>query len=347
MRQLIIFNLETDSNSKLLGASIDWINSFRSHFQVTDLVSTHVGNTSGLEGIRITELGGGTPKAKIFALFKLMKIGIRIVHHREEYFAFHHMSPRTAVFPGIILKMFGVSQGLWYSHAARPLSLKISRFLVDWIFSSESNSLPFKTKKARFVGHGISLDRFNPNSGNNDEERDNSVLFVGRIAKVKRIENIIVELGKTTRKPKLTLVGPRPDINYIRKLDNLALSHSIEVRYLDSMEYGEVPEVMRKYKYFYTGTENSVDKAALEAAICGCLVLSTYSGTLELTGMKREWMNLYSKVPGSIHDQINQLDILAIRQVREMQKRITQFAGQNNDLKGTICKIAAIMQDEQ
>lgn len=342
MKKLVIFNLQTDSSSVVLGASIDWINELRNHFAVTDVVSTHVGPHDGLDNLRIIEIGGGSIWYKLIALIRLLRFSIYLIPRRNEYLVFHHMSPRTAVFPGILFKIFGIPQGLWYSHSSRPISLQIAARIVNWIFSSEADSLPLKSRKAYFVGHGISLNRFNASRPILD--RDLSILFLGRLSKIKNLDNLVNAVAKLKNRITVVLVGPQSDKRFAENLKQLASRQNVRLEIEDAIGYNQVNRKMNQFKYFYSGMKNSVDKSALEAAISGCLVISTENGTLHLSGMRKAWDEFQLAIPNSIQGQIMQLEGLKNQDISLFQQIAQADAISKNGIEKTIHQIAKIMK---
>jgi len=345
MKKLVIFNLRTDPASSVLGASIDWIEAFRDHFLVTDVVSTHVGKDVQLKNVRILELGGGSTRARIRAILMLFKFGIYLIVRRKEYLVFHHMSPRTAVFPGILFMIFGIPQGLWYSHSSRPLALRLSARIVDFIFSSEENSLPLKVQNTHFVGHGISLKRFGTNQPLGS--RTWAILFVGRISPIKKLTHLIDEVALLGKKLPIMLIGPQSDMKYIEELKNCASAQNVSLTIDKPVNYDDVHSVMKKFKYFYSGMRNSVDKSALEAAMSGCLVLTIDSGTQDLSGMKRVWEKFVSSDISTIHNQIELLESLEEREIKVLQETVRNESIRRNSLEDTIARIASIMMASQ
>lgn len=341
MKKLVIFNLRTDESSDVLGAAIDWIKEFEENFIVTDVVSTHVGVHSINPKIKVLEIGGGNFVSRIRALFRLIIFAVRIIRHKNQYFVFHHMSPRTAVFPGILFRINRIPQGLWYSHSTKPLSLKLSVRIVTWIFSSEPNSFPIKNCHTNFVGHGISLKRFGVEE--NERTRNEGVLFVGRISPIKNLISVIEQISILEEKPRLTLIGPQHDVAYVEALKQTAQSLNVELSIEKPITYEEVNSRMLQYKFFYSGMNNSVDKSALEAAISGCLILSTDDGTLELSGMKRAWDVFFPERPKIIADQISILTRLSKQEYLDFRRIVMNEAARRNSLENTIKKIADVM----
>ena len=344
MNKLVIFNLQTDANSSVLAASIDWIEEFRNHFSVTDVVSTHVGKTTEVKNVRLLEIGGGSQWARIVAVLILTRFALYLIPRRKNCLIFHHMSPRTAVFPGILFKAFRIPQGLWYSHSSKPYSLMISARIVDFIFSSEKNSLPVQSSNAHYVGHGISLKRFGVSQPVTN--RKNAVLFIGRISPIKNIFALIDEVSLLDSKIPIKLIGPQFDSKYAKELLRYATEKGIPLSIDDSVTYDKVPFIMSQYKYFYSGMKLSVDKSSLEAAISGCFVLTTDLGTQKLSGMRKLWEMNTPRDLDSIHKQIQFLETISARELNDFQGLVRNEAIIRNSLEKTILKMASLMKSK-
>lgn len=345
MKKLVIFNLRVDPSSPILGASIDWIEGFKNHFEITDVVSTYVDKNFRLENTRILEIGGGSLGARFLAILKLFKFALFLIPKRKEYVVFHHMSPRTAVFPGILFKVFGINQGLWYSHSSRPLALKLAIRIVDYIFSSEKNSFPITSFKAHFVGHGISLKKFG--DVQLTKRRSSSVLFLGRLSRIKNLHKLIDAVAMLEEKIPITLIGPQSDKEYLEELEKSASKKNVTLIIKDSVNHDEVSQNMQQFKYFYSGMEKSVDKSALEAAISGCLVLTTDLGTQDLSGMKEVWDNCATIDFQTVDKQIEFLENLGQKELASLQEIVRSEAIAKNNLEKNISQICAIMESER
>lgn len=344
MRKLLIFNLETDSESPVLAVGIDWILNLSRQFDSVEVWSTHVGEKSELGNMKVEEIGGGSLVKRLRAISRLARLSLRIVRNRNDFFVFHHMSPRTAIFPGIPFRMIGIAQGLWYSHASNPISLRIATLTVNHIFTSTRQSFPIHSKKVLYVGHGIPVEKFIDTE--QCHNRKKAILYLGRISPVKQLESLVQEMSKI--KPPLPIVffGSENDSEYAQLLRSLAENERINLTINNSVKYIEVPKLMSSFKYFYSGTKGSVDKAALEAALAGCLILSSERITLDLTGMSAGWRHIGQIPPKHIADQIRLLEALEGPELSRLKERVIQECHRKNNLKNTTTKIAEVLKSK-
>ena len=343
MKKLAIFNLETNSDSPVLAVGVDWILELSKYFSTTEVASTYVGETKYLGNIRVFELGGGSTGKRLRALTRLIRFSIPIILSKDDYTIFHHMSPRTAVFPGAIFRLMGIPQGLWYSHASKPLSLKVAVHTVNRIFTSAQQTMPISSPKNTFVGHGIPIKRFTELY--QEFTQKNCVLFVGRINPVKRLDFLVSEVSRLEQRIPIVCIGPEFNGEYAQHLRTLAHQKKVDLTIKPSVYYQEVPQIMSCYKYFYSGTKGSVDKVALEASLSGCLILTTEEITLKLSGMDRVWKAIGQRPPQTIGNQIKLLAEIGTTELKSLHHLLIEECRKKNDLSKTIFKIVKIMEE--
>ena len=335
---LYIFNLATDSKHPSLAFTIDWISEFSKSFDRVKVFSTKVGTYKFQDNVEIRELGGGSSKKRFIALMRLFKTFLNVFSERENAVVFHHQSPRTSLFPGLLFRLIGVPQILWYSHSAIPISLKFGARIVNGVVSSEPNSISLKSNRIQYIGHGISPLRFNREI--RESRIENEILYVGRIDPIKHLEEIINSVALSGEMLAVRLVGPTSYSNYGNKLKVLAARLNIPLEIQSFIEYSQVPNLFSRYSFVYSGMRNSVDKTSLEATMSGCLVITTDEGTLQLSGMREAWLQFHNQIPNDLSSQIRVLKSLN----PEIRKKMSQVARDvnlnQNSLEVTVGRIS-------
>ena len=333
---LVIFNLKTDRNDPLLAFTITWINEFASKVDQVWVYSTHIGEYNLANNVKLYELGGGSIHSRFLALCKLFRVGLQVVKKRRNAIVFHHMSIKTASILGIFFKMFLIPQALWYSHSNVTLELKMAAHFVDLIFSSTPHSLPIKTKKGQFIGHGIDTTSFQEFS---NKKRLDDILSLGRISHIKNNEALIYALANTNRKNRTVhLVGPLlTDTSYLVNLIKYGKDLGVAVEYLGSISHEEIPNLVQNYSICYTGNPNTVDKSVIEGAMGGCFTLASQEFILEQTGTK-EILNMSGiEFTNDISEQIEIFDKLANR--NDLRIALSKIAKEKNDIRNLATKI--------
>ena len=341
---LIIYNLETDKNSVVLSHTHDWIKSFALQIENVEVYSTHLGSTDLPSNVTLRETGGGTFNSRIKAILILFVSFLKIINNRKNTIVFHHMSPRTAVFPGLFFRLFAVKQALWYSHKSKPISLLLGSIIVNNVVSSIEGTIPISKAKNRYLGHGIDVSNAKKILDKASDNRS-ELVFLGRISPVKNLEKILDGIACSTNpKIKLTFAGPTvKDSDYSNLLTKRAKALNLNLRIIDPITHSGALEFLSGFSYFYSGMENSVDKSSLEAASVGCLILTTDKATLELTGMASFWNLQNTSAPKSVSEQIDYFESLKDDEISNVRTIIHKFVIESSDIKNTTTKILQIL----
>jgi len=334
---LYLFNLKTDYEDPILSFAIEWIEEFAKNFKEVKVFTTHKGKNEVGPNVKVFELGGGSFLNRAKAVIRLYGALYQILTEPQKPIVFHHMSVHTVTVLGLPLKLAGIKQGMWYSHSAKNLELVFASWCVTKIFSSSPAAFPIQSKKAEFIGHGIKTSDFaqsKPRSG----DEDFKVISVGRITPIKSLEKIIEAVhGSNFPNKKVTFLGPtsEKDLNYREKLIMIGKTLDVEIEFQDSVLRNLVPRVLEEYGLFYTGTPGSTDKAAIEAAIAGCYVLTNNLDTQRLLGMSDLWERNLLASP-SLNMQLEFIANRPRELIAEDRLRISSVAAKNNDLSKVV-----------
>ena len=340
MKTLIIYNLETDLDSQVLAAAHDWIEAFASQVDKVFVYSTHVGRTNLPSNVVVKELGGGTFLKRLVGLFRVYKSFVTSLKFRSNVCVFHHMSPRTLLIVGTLYKVAGIKQGLWYSHSKKSPSLKYSQGLANKIFTSTPSAIPIANGRVRYVGHGIKSKSLLGALDNSKVKRE-GILALGRIVPVKNIEAVISAVSESKYKDlKLTCIGPySPEGQYVKFISDFAVSQQVELRLEQALPYSKIPQALVGFKFIFTGTPRSVDKAVIEGAMSGCFVLAGEKDILKMTGMLEVWRDLgYSDFP-QLSEQLNVLCSLEVAIDQTLRAKLSAEAVLLNEINSTVKKI--------
>lgn len=340
-KTLYIFNLATDENSFVLASTIDWIKYFSSKVKQVEVYSTHVGKYNLPANVRVRELGGGTLRARIIAISRLRRAFLEISRNKDAM-VFHHMSEKTAAFLGLLLSIKRVPQALWYSHSKRTITLFLAQLWVDFIFSTNKQTYPFKSRKLEASGHGIDVSQFITESGAN--RTSDTILSVGRVAPIKKLENLLISLGqvdnnKLRQKIKIDFIGPINDVKYHSYLTNLAEDQGIQVKFVGPIKHELMANIYRHYSVYFSGTPKSIDKATIEAAISGCLIVTANTEALKSLGMNEIAMYKNKVIPSGISNQLEALLSMSSEEIAQARKIVSEYSSSTNSLEITTNRI--------
>ncbi len=339
---LVLFNLETDLDSRVLASNHDLLNEFSKRYKKVFVYSTHVGRTKLPENVHIVELGGGTPIRKAIAVLKILKVGFWLMKENKNVQVYHHMSTRTLLILGPLCKALRIPTLLWYSHSVADRSLKLSHRFADVCLSSTQNSFPVNARNFCAIGHGIALEKFESVSKLVEFDRKN-ILALGRLVPIKRLEKIIDILGDMSTGPstelgRLFFIGPsNTSVEYRDMLTRTAILKKVDLEILDAVNYEDIPSLLSEFSIVYSGTPRSVDKAVLEAAISGCFIVSASPTVQYLTGMDKLWPDSETKLDIAL--QLKFLQSLDSESLVKARLNVMNTARKKNDLSNQVEQI--------
>jgi hypothetical protein len=94
-----------------------------------------------------------------------------------------------------------------------------------------------------------------------------------------------------------------------------------------------------KRKYYFCGTRIAVDKAAIEAAASGCIIISNNKNVLQLTGMSKIYASLNVVIPESLQSQIEVFEEISSKRIEQIQAEISQLTCELNNVKNTTKRV--------
>ena len=346
---LWVFNLETNLDSPVLASTHDWVTELSNRYEVVNVYSTHIGRTALPSNVSLREIGGGNLKHRIRGFFLLLGAVAKICRQRRDSAVFHHMNSKSASIIGLPIRILRVSQILWYSHSVPSSDLWAAEKFVNHIVTSFPGSYPRQSKKVRFIGHGIQTSNFGGNEAASKREID--LVSVGRITEIKNLDKALLALAEVKKSlsfnPVVEFIGPAGNPNYKQQLIAIAKNNSIDLRIQSEVKYSRIATEYLRSSIYYTGTPKSVDKATLEAAMCGCLVVSDNKAVHFLTGMREVWDELgFEKIP-EISAQIGALLQLTESLLPHFRSLVSKIAKERNNLTNTISRITEILEENE
>lgn len=350
--RLLVFMIEFDADSKLLASNTYWIKELTKLYSDVTVVSTHQGRIpQELQGkINALQLGGGSLNRKFVAFCKLLCIGVSMIKDRKNLHVFHHMIHWSCICPGVIFRLWKIPQVLWYSHAKTAKGLYVASLIAKNIVSPAKSCFPLSEKfQVVGIGQGIPLGALDLGTKPflQMAKRQHALVSVGRIAPIKHLETALTAIKQCAIKGTVLpfdMVGPIQDAGYAKSLESDAIGANIGLRFIPAKDYREIYSFLQNYKFYFSGTVKAVDRAGIEAAIVGCIVISTNENLVSLTGMKEVWRKLgYDKSILSLYEQIKILTQLETSVLQEISDYISAYTMRHNDLTHVCESISALL----
>lgn len=287
--KLLLITQVLDTEHPILGFFHRWIVEFAKHCDHVHVIALQVGTHNLPANVTVHSLGKEEGKSKVVYLWRFYLL---IWSLRKEYDAvFVHMNQIYVILGWKLWWLLRKKVGLWYAHGAVPPTLRLAVPFVHHVFTSTEQGLQLKTAKRRIVGQGIDTEVFLP--GEKHLSDTLRLITVGRISISKNIGTLLhacALLKKAGRKFHFSIVGvptTPAEVVYEKEMKSLVqeLGLTSEVTWQGAVPNHQLPQVLRQADVFiHDGTTNSLDKALVEASLCGCLVVSSnpaYRGLTE------------------------------------------------------------------
>lgn len=281
---LLLFNLKTDANDTVLGFTTDWINALAGHCKHITVITMMAGKIAVAHNVQVLSVGkekGWSEPRRAVEFYKLLA-QVLLTNRFDACFA--HMMPLFAVMGWPLLRLLGIPITLWYAHSHVSPLLKLATVLVDRVVSPSINSFRIETPKLYLIGHGIDTERFAPRRRNDSNDRF-TVITVGRISPIKRIELLLEALAllkeDTRKKVYARIIGdPVTDSDkaYLQYLEKKRLALGVQdiIDFLPGIEFARIHTVYQEGDMFVNCSDtDSLDKSILEAMSSGLPVVTS------------------------------------------------------------------------
>lgn len=277
--KLLVITQKVDINDGVLGFMHGWLEKIAERVDYLYVICNFEGEHNLPNNVKVYSLGKERGASRIAKFFSLQRALIEILPKIDGVFV--HMCAIYVITGALLTKLFRKKIVLWYAHVRRiNPELYFASKLADEIMTSVPEGFPYK-KHAIVAGQGIDVERFAPSSNPQDREK-NSILFLGRLAPVKKVDvliDVFAKLHKEFSNIKLNIAGAPTEsyeFPYAKKLYKQVEGLNL----LDSIVFhGEIanyktPEFFQRADIFVNLTKTGgFDKTTLEAMACGALPL--------------------------------------------------------------------------
>jgi glycosyltransferase involved in cell wall biosynthesis len=281
--KLLILTQKVDKNDAILGFFHRWVEEFSRNCEKVTVICLYKGECDLSENVKVLSLGKEKLQkssgffVQILERFKYLRLFYKYIWQERKNYdnVFVHMNQIYVILGGLILRILGKKIGLWYAHGKVSFSLIIATFFANNIFTSTESGFNIKTKKKNIVGQGIDVDLFKPEKIKKDE----SILSVGRISRVKRIKEMIRWVEQT--KFDFVLVGDpvtKDDFEYKMELEKYISERNLQnrIKFIGIRTGRELALEYNKSQIFLNFSQTgSMDKAVMESLSCGIPVVTS------------------------------------------------------------------------
>lgn len=326
--RLLLFNLVTDADDPVLGFTTIWINGLAARCEAVDVITMKMGRLAVASNVQVYSVGKEQGYSEIRRTFEFYHIllGLLRQHHYDACFA--HMMQLFAVMAAPVLKLYRIPITLWYAHKATGRVLQLAEKLVDHVVTSTPEGFRLPSRKVQIIGQGIDTEQFkpsltpppNPLPASKEGEKTFTLISVGRIAPVKRLE-IIISAVKALHEQQLTdtrllLVGEvaAQDKDYGEQLRQLVFNYQLTdaVTFTGGMPYEAVVREYQQAEVMVNmSATGSMDKAVLEAMACGLPVVTANEAFKTLLAQWADLLYVPPESPEVLSVRLKQLALMS------------------------------------
>ncbi len=255
------------------------------HVHVTAL---QVGKHDLPANVTVHSLGKESGVGRLTYLWRFYKLIWQLRHEYDNVFV--HMNQIYVILGAPLWRAWGKRIGLWYAHGAIPFGLRVATVLSHHVFTSTKEGMRINSPKRKIVGQGIDTQLFT--SVAKTDSNTTRLVTVGRISQSKNIETLLhacKALKQAGLEFSFRIIGPATtpiEIEYQKQMQELVHTLGLvnEVQWVGGMSQTALPSELQPADFFiHDGSTNSLDKALLEAALCGCIVISSNPAYAGLT----------------------------------------------------------------
>lgn len=277
--KLLILTQVVDREDPILGFFHGWIRELAKRCEQVTVICLRRGSYDLPGNVRVLSLGKEEGRSRIKYLFRFYR---HLWHERKNYDeVFVHMNAEYVVLGGWWWKLWGKKIKLWNNHERGNFWTSLGVKLGDRTFytSPFSFNALHGGRKGRQMPVGIDPSLFKVDD---DVFREpHSLLFLGRISPIKRLELLIEALNLlVTDKVDfvLNIVGNpgESDEQYYQQIKSLAESLEApgKIKFERALPNYLTPRIYQRHEIFINLTNSgSLDKSIVESAACGCLLL--------------------------------------------------------------------------
>lgn len=278
--KLLITTQAVNKNHPILGFFHGWILEFAKYFDEIHIIALEVGEYDLPQHVHVYSLGKEVGTSRIKYTWRFYRYFAQIFFRVHVDYVFFHQGAIYNVLAAPFFfgrKLLRTQFYWWKTHGHFSRLDHTALWFVDRVFTAAGPSFPAQTQKKHVVGHAIDTDLF---SYHDASARQPELLFVGRVSRSKRIEQVL-EVTKQLRDEGEAIttrcIGVVADEEYYKELQQLVQNYELSdiVEFVPGVKHGElVAEYQRATVFMNPSDNDGLDKVVLEAMLSGTVPLT-------------------------------------------------------------------------
>ena len=276
--KVLFITQKVDKDDNVLGSYHHWIKELSFKVDSVSVICLFRGQVELPVNANVYSLGKEIGTLKLGYAWNFYKYIWRL---RKTYdVVLVHMNPVYVVLGSVLWHLWNKPTFMWYNHPQGNFLAVAGIYLSKKVFCASSFSFAAKFSNAQIMPVGVDIGIFNKNPGG--IKIKNSILYLGRISPIKKIERLIKSawiLDSRGLDFTMLIVGniaSEADKAYLDKIRNLAgdLVSREKIKFQPGIANKETPSIYNHNEIFVNLTPTgSFDKTIIEAMACETLVL--------------------------------------------------------------------------
>lgn len=276
--RLLVLTQKIDKDDPILGFFHTWVLKLSEKFESIVVVCLEKGKFDLPKNVQVFSLGKEQGKNRFQYIFQFFNLCFLRSFKYDAVFV--HMNQEYVLLGGFFWKMLGKKVFLWRNHSAGNFLTNLAVQLSTKVFCTSDQAFVKRFKKTSLMPVGIDTERFKDLKM---EKRKDSILFLSRVAPIKR-PDLLIEALKILKDKSVNFTcsfygeALPKDAEYFRELKNKTKEYNLEdnVVFEKAVPNYETPNIYAEHDIFINLTPSgSLDKTILEAAACGCIPIVT------------------------------------------------------------------------
>ncbi|HEY4479532.1 MAG TPA: glycosyltransferase family 4 protein [Candidatus Paceibacterota bacterium] len=283
--RLLVITQKVDRDDPVLGFFDEWLRSFEPLFDEINVICLFRGKSVLGSKTKIWSLGKERKTSRIRYLWLFYRYVFKL---RNSYDAvFVHMNVEYVLLAGLWWRWTGKKIILWYNHTSGGWKTRLAFHIAHVLCHTSPYAASAGKIKSQRMPAGINTAIFKEQSL---PRREHSILFIGRIAPIKKVHVLVDALLILYKKniPFFTAIygdALPSTLYYVEQLKAKAhaLTKEGKLSFFSAIKNRETPSIYNSYEIFVNLTpRGNFDKTVLEALACGTTVLASSDAFYEV-----------------------------------------------------------------
>lgn len=269
--RLLVITQKIDKGDDVLGFFHEWVRGFAGRCDTVEVICLYEGAHGLPANVHVHSLGKEQGVSRATYIGRL----IRYVWFLRYDSVFVHMNEEYVLLCGPWWRLSSKRVVMWRNHKMGSWRTRLAVWLSNKVCFTSPGAFVARYKKSVRMPIGIDTDFFSPPP---TPAPRNTILFLGRLDPVKKVEDFVTALKNVGHPFKADLYGSptNPASPYPKRIADMAQSLIEEGKLTlhPGVPFLQTPDLYRSHALYVNLTPSgSFDKTIGEAMACGCIVI--------------------------------------------------------------------------